>query len=255
MAAWVIPEGITYDAAAQTIFNAFTTPPSTTRKGHINTLVLALKAANIWTTLDALYVMAAADSQAAKINWKQPGTYNLTEVNSPTFTADQGFTGDNSGVKYLSGPNQDTLTKYLQNDASMFAWGLTQDQDGNAITGFSGNPPDQGIYARFTDDQYYINVNASGVWCIAASTDGRGFFAGDRTASNLQTAYINGVAGDTDVNASVALAALQFRVCSGTNVSNSLVGISGLGGSLGATGHADLYAALHTYMQAVAGVP
>ena len=81
--------GSSYDAATEAIAAAFTTPPTTARKDLIDAAVVALKAAGVWAKLDALYAFAAADSQAAMINWKHPGTYNATEVNAPTFTADQ----------------------------------------------------------------------------------------------------------------------------------------------------------------------
>lgn len=83
-----------FDADAQAIFGAFTTPPDDTRKGLINAYVLALKAGGVWNSLDGLYVFAAADSQAALINWRNPGTHDATLVNAPTFTQDRGFTGN-----------------------------------------------------------------------------------------------------------------------------------------------------------------
>src|SRR5262252_6152224 len=73
-----------YDSASLAIFAAFSTPPDTTRKGVIDTCVRALKSAGVWTKLDVLYLFAAADSQAARVNWKNPGTYDGTATNSPT---------------------------------------------------------------------------------------------------------------------------------------------------------------------------
>lgn len=90
-----------YEAESEAIFAAFTTPPDDTRKGHIDACVAALKAASVWTKLDGLAFAAAADGGAGSINWKSPGTYDLTPVNSPTFTADEGYAGNGSNA-YLS---------------------------------------------------------------------------------------------------------------------------------------------------------
>ncbi|HXC20220.1 MAG TPA: hypothetical protein VNV13_01980, partial [Steroidobacteraceae bacterium] len=76
----VVPaSGCGYLTQSCAIFAAFTTPPTTSRKVIINTLVNALLngSTDTWDKMDVLYVMAAADSQAASINWKNPGTTTL----------------------------------------------------------------------------------------------------------------------------------------------------------------------------------
>ena len=73
------------------------------------------------------YMYAAADSQAAKINWINPGTYNATEVNSPTFTADRGFTGaarPNISIPVSTRRPRQT-PKFVRNSACIFAWHVT----------------------------------------------------------------------------------------------------------------------------------
>src|SRR5690606_35810663 len=77
-----------------------TTPPTRARQLLINTTITNLIAAGLWPKLDVLYLLAAADEQAARLNWKNPGTFTCTAVNSPTFTADRGFAGDGS-TSYL----------------------------------------------------------------------------------------------------------------------------------------------------------
>jgi|HubBroStandDraft_6_1064221.scaffolds.fasta_scaffold10535_11 hypothetical protein len=85
--------GCGYLTQSCAIFAAFTTPPTTSRKVIINTLVNALLngSTDTWDKMDVLYVMAAADSQAASINWKNPGTTTLANIGSPTFTTDTVF--------------------------------------------------------------------------------------------------------------------------------------------------------------------
>lgn len=117
----------TYDAASQAIFAAFTTPPTAARKGHIDTLVRALKAAGVWDLCDLLYVLAAADSQAALINWKNPGTFTASvSAGSPTFSADHGYTGDGSTTAIATGYTAQTdAVQLTQNSAHLGVYALT----------------------------------------------------------------------------------------------------------------------------------
>ncbi|HYE38234.1 hypothetical protein [Methylocaldum sp.] len=79
------------DADAQTVMDAFDVSPSLVRAQQISRFVSQLKAAGVWSKLDALFVLAAHDAQAARVNWKDVATV-ATEQNSPAFTADRGYT-------------------------------------------------------------------------------------------------------------------------------------------------------------------
>lgn len=70
------------------------TAPSAGQQTLQNTLVTDLKTAGIWSKLDALYIMANDGSREfARLNWASPSTFELSEVNSPIFTSNQGFYG------------------------------------------------------------------------------------------------------------------------------------------------------------------
>jgi hypothetical protein len=115
--------GPTYSAEATALFARMTTPPSSGRKTTIDTLIVALKAAGVWTKMDGLIVSAAADSQAARLNWVQ-NLYNDTAINSPTFTADRGYTGDGATSYLDSGfdPTTAPSPKLTQNSAHIGVW-------------------------------------------------------------------------------------------------------------------------------------
>ena len=118
--------GIVYDSASMAIFNAFTTPPTQARKALINNAVVSLKNGGIWSLLDTLWMTAAADSQAATINWKSPATFTLAPQSAPTFTADRGFAGNGTTSFLKTGfiPASNGVA-YVQDSASMGFWGLT----------------------------------------------------------------------------------------------------------------------------------
>lgn len=88
-------------AEAHALFARMSTPPSGARKQQIARLIRSLKQAGVWSKLDALYLFAGADSQAALLNWKS-ASYNATN-NGASFTADRGFTGNGSSAYLATG--------------------------------------------------------------------------------------------------------------------------------------------------------
>lgn len=114
--------GTSYSAEATALFARMSVAPDATRKGHINTLIVALKNAGVWTKLDALYIFAAHDAQAARLNWVST-SYDASAVNSPTFTTDRGYTGDGA-TSYLDYQFNPATAggKFAQNSAHMAMW-------------------------------------------------------------------------------------------------------------------------------------
>lgn len=72
------------------------------RKGYVARFIGALYAASVWTKIDVMWVLAAHDEQFGRLNWKSPGNFTLTAVNSPTFTVDRGFTGISASSTLLT---------------------------------------------------------------------------------------------------------------------------------------------------------
>jgi len=66
-----------------------------------NKMILDLKAAGIWNKLDVLYSMDndASTVDFATLNWKDPTSFQLTLVNSPTWVPEHGI--QTSGTAYL----------------------------------------------------------------------------------------------------------------------------------------------------------
>jgi len=117
------------NAEASALVARMTTAPTRLRKQRIDTLVGSLKTAGVWAKLDALYVMAAHDAQAARLNWIAD-VFNLTAVSAPTFTADRGYAGDGSTSYLDTGFNPATAStpNYVQ-DSAHYGWWV---QDGSA---------------------------------------------------------------------------------------------------------------------------
>jgi hypothetical protein len=113
------------DAATIALIARMTAAPGEARSGLIDALVGALKDAGVWAKLDLLYVLAAHDAQAARLNWVS-ASYALAAVNSPGFLADRGYAGDGS-TSYLDSGFQPGVTAgslAARNDVHLGAWSL-----------------------------------------------------------------------------------------------------------------------------------
>lgn len=87
------------DADAEAYVAEMDVEPDDTRKELIDDLFVSLKADSIYAKITWLSLFAAHDAQAARINAITP-TQAASAVNSPTFTTDLGYTGDNA-TSYL----------------------------------------------------------------------------------------------------------------------------------------------------------
>jgi hypothetical protein len=255
-----LPEEVSYEAESETLFAAMSVEPDATRKGHIDDLIAALKTASVWSTLDYLRVYAAADTQAASLNWKNPGTYNATLVNSPTFTADRGYAGNGTTSYIDSNFNPSTAGgQYAQDSAHIGVW-VRDDIANNAHC--------IGSYLTTSTRRTQINPRTAGntlAWAInraaapetPANSAGSGHFVTRRSASNASAVFRNATSVATSIGASDALANLNiYELCSngnGTPVSHTArqLAAAHVGASLTDQKITDFYNALSAYLTAV----
>lgn len=172
------------------------TLPSAGQQTLQNTLVTSLKTAGIWSELDFLYVMATdGDSNYARINWSNPGTFQLADTNgTPVFDPNEGF--DRACGEYMSGgyipathSNNATLSS-----TSMFLYDWNSDIEqcsANAYMGtISNNQKDRWNATNTTATQ---GINACVINASAYTMAGTGFKSFHRSGTDLSL-YINGVA-------------------------------------------------------------
>lgn len=232
------------------VVGAFTATPDLRRVFLIDTMIDKLIDSGVWARADLLYVLAAHDEQAARINWISPGTGDLTAVNSPAFTVDEGFTG--AATSYLdAGVGLSGLANYSLNDATMFVWSLT---DGllNAefeIGTVSGTQAR--IACRAATGDMFMNTN-SGTNSIVAVADSLGLHAWSRTSSSAAALYKNGslATGVSATSSSVGSGNVSL-LRSNTLYTTRKVAAGGVGASLSSTEHAALYDALRRYLTGV----
>jgi hypothetical protein len=99
-----------------------------------NNLVLSLKAGGIWNKLDVLYIFANdGGSDFATLNWKAPTLNQATLINTPTFTANEGFIGNGTSSYINTNYTPSTIgNNYQLNDCSFGYWAFSGLQTGGS---------------------------------------------------------------------------------------------------------------------------
>jgi hypothetical protein len=237
-----------------TLLNAMTVKPDDTRQALINTYVRDLKSAGVWDKLDLLYMIAAHDSQAARLNWITPASFAATNVGAgPTFVADRGITGNGSSTAWTTGWTAGTHgVNFVQDDASMWVWCRTNVAEnmsdfGAAITHNSF------IRSRSAGNaiSYTLNGATTSTPAIATSVGMTGISRADGTN---QQAWKNGAAsGAAAAGASTGLPGAAFRIGGRANDhwSTKQIAMCATGAALSVDEVADFYAATLAYMQGV----
>lgn len=235
-----------------TLVAAMSSAPTDTRKQHINTLIGALKTSGVWSKLGNLYVLAAHDSQAARINWVAPGTSDLTAVNSPTFTTDRGYAGDGATSYLTSGAV--FRSPYALNSAHIGTWSNTDvSENAGTIGVVRATSATTRLFPRTASDTLSARVNTTTANNIAVAAS-LGHSLVSRTGASDGAIYKNGSSIGTIVAASTAVPTDFVSVCRADLVyATQRVAVAHAGSGLTGTEALALYNALNTYLTAVGG--
>ncbi|TSD85632.1 hypothetical protein FFK22_026675 [Mycobacterium sp. KBS0706] len=251
---------VAIDADAWAYIAAMTARPTYARQTLIKDLVESLKSAGVWAKLDALYLLAAHDAQAARLNAKAPATFALTAVSSPTFTTDRGYTGTGSGVTpggYLStGFNPLTAGgHYGLNDAHLAVWVRTASSSTtNGAMSEIGNGQAFISSKNATAGQIVTRLNDNVSTGVAAGTpNSTEFFCLSRAGSGAYSRYHNATSlGDLSQASTSIFNDLLYLLRRGTTTySDAQVSAASIGGALTPAEETALYNAKHAYLVAV----
>lgn len=251
------------DAATQALLDQATldgySPAHGTVLTALDTFITSLKTAGIWNLCDVLWLPATnGDSDFACYNLKNPASFKLTKVNSPTFTSLQGFTGNGSTAYLDTGFNPSLHgVNFTQNEAGMGIYirnlGTVTSHSWMGATR-SDNLGLQTLINRGSSIFNRVNTGA-----ITDNDSGLfvGFHHGKRVdASNVQ-AYRNGSLIDTATQGSItpnqAWTILTARIAGGaisTGRTDGQFSFAFGGASLDGL-ELDLYNAIQTYMTAL----
>lgn len=162
-----------------------------------NQLVLSLKEANIWSSLDVFWVPAIDNVNLAKLNWKAPASFQLTAGISstfPPFTANQGFIGDLTNYAKTGWIPATHGVNYQQDNASMTVATIAEANALYSPSGFSNGTSHWAyMLPRFSGSAFTrINSLSSAAVASAVVASSIGFYLAQRTTSTTIRLFKNG---------------------------------------------------------------
>jgi len=244
-------QGGSFDADYQAVLNYATTQgytlPSAGQQTLQNQLVVDLKAGGVWNKLDTLAVFATnGNIDFALIDWKRLSQY--TAVNSPTFTTNEGFTGNGTSSYVDSNFNPSTSgVNYTLNDASRYffphAFVSTGRIDGTTTTAVNSIVRSLLATQRINSGSGNLSVSFD----YTAVVNPKSIHRTSLTSVDL----FNGTSGTTGVQTSVSvLNSNQFVLRSGTSFGSHTASAYAMGASLVAENTAFVNA-YNTYKSAI----
>jgi hypothetical protein len=193
-----------------------------------NRLVDSLVTNGYWARSQAVYVMAQQYNAAgeAYVNWRFPGTNNITELGTPTWTSLRGSSTNSAGDGLNTNFNLSTdgggvMTLY---NATIIVYTLDDLATGNYYDVGSSNGTSQFSLAPNYGGSTYARINA-GTATASVQTNSSGFFCGTRTADNRQELYRGGATLTEGTTSASAIPNFDVYVL-GRNVSGTLTDIS-----------------------------
>jgi len=239
--------GAANDSATDALIARMSVAPGEARAALIDALVRALKAAGVWAKLDALYLLAAHDAQAARLNWVG-SSFTLAAVNSPGFTVDRGYAGDGATSYLDSGFTDGSSGGFRRDDGHRGLW------CGTNVNGFSFDIGSQRarIVSRYNATAYVWGNSTAGDTPALPAATSMGWTCYSRGSS---AAYLFARDGtqSTVTRASDALATGSAWICaaSASGYSSRRIQAAHWGRALSGGEMSALQAALAGWMTAV----
>lgn len=125
-----------------------------------NQMMRRLKLEGILSIMDAFYWTANSVQDFGRLNWKTPASNEITLISSPTFTANQGFTGNGTSSYLNTNFTPSTGTNYTQNGASVGLFITDESQSAGLDLGsISTGPLRLSLTVRAATNQAFTNIN------------------------------------------------------------------------------------------------
>lgn len=246
-----VPEVVAFTRAVRALGGSV--PPN--YESIVGQTVGQLKIAGLWARIPALYLMAGPNSAFARVNLMAPGTWTLTEVASPDFTANQGYAGNGSSSYVHMGVGFASVTGISLNDSGLFVWSLT---DANATNmrdaGGASTGSETYLLGRSTGGVLQTRGNAATANNFT-TPDSLGFYGFSRRGSTTMDQFKNGqvVASVTTASTSFATGNVAFGR-GGSVYSTRRLAIGAVTKGLTAAEMQNLYAVLQFYLVQVGAI-
>lgn len=215
---------VSYDADAQAFFDACDVEPPTAAKNAINDFVVGSKDDGDWDDYDVFWVMRMHDAQASRLNLKDPSSFVLTLVNSPTFTPYLGWNGNGSSSYLNTNWTPSGAANYSQNNCAVGFIIDAGDDSSNSNASPIGSVDSSGrglrVYPRSSSDRLNAIINSSSISQLGFTAGTRqGLTVVERTGSSAVSGYRDGTNTGTDTEASASITSMPafFIGCSNFN--------------------------------------
>lgn len=245
---WTNTEGETFEAAMSGTY-------SDAKLGVLDTLITDLKtglthSTNTYAALDFL-ALHFLDNATDALRWFNSPSTLMTAVNTPTHTADQGYTGNQSS-SYINAnfaPSADGV-QYAQNDASIGVWVHTENTGNSNYYIGACDASFSNISGVFKGVSDILSHGPNGGGIVSTSATGTGLWVANRTTSSAQQTYKNGSSAGTGAGTSTASTASDLFLLafnnngSASNYGDGQISASFAGRALTANEQVDIHAAL-----------
>lgn len=251
-----IAEATAWDADMLTYISYFAVPPTDARKILLNQLFIELKAANIFSELDRLYLFASETQQQGNLSLINPGGSAASPTSSPSW-AITGYTGDGSSSYVHSNFNPTASgVKYTSNSACMFIYSRNNITENSADFGCFDAASQVFLQSHWSDNNTYTAINTAVInYITGAGVNTHGLLSIQRTGATAEAFWLNGVSTYSNTSASVALANIPVFICAVNSASVAIrfstreYAFWGAGSS--AVDQAQLYSIMHNYLVAI----
>lgn len=187
--------GFKYDALASTYFAGVVSAGgsvSVARKALVNNLIVGLRSDGDLASLDYMLLLCAEDSQGALLDVISGVT--ATAVNSPTFTANQGYAGNGTTSYVNSNFNASTMgVAYTNNSCHLMIYDRTS-RTGSTLVGNCGAndaTPTQTRIGTLLLGGFNGDLNDQ-TNLTGANANAQGLYINSRTSSVQVDAYLAG---------------------------------------------------------------
>jgi hypothetical protein len=201
--------GVDLDPATLQWLAQLGTRPSFVTISAVNTFIRQCKADGNWTLLDRFWLFAQDVQANAKVSIPNPTSTQITEVNAPAWSANNGYTSNGTTSYLNSNYNPSTNgVNYVQNSGSIHLKIQTNTASGVQVEMGVGDManvnPGTWIWSRAFTNLSGLRINGN-TTLTAANADASGFYQSIRNASNARALYMNGVLLSSDAAASTGL--------------------------------------------------
>lgn len=198
--------------------------------------------------LDGLYFLLGGTDQGTRVNAKQPGTYNLTKINSPRFTVNGGWDA-NTNAGYLdTGFSPSTAGGRFAQNSSCLGVGVLTAVAANPTIGNTGTG-NSFVTPRSASDTFVGRMSSLGSSNVANT--GIGLFAVARAMPTIARLIKNGGQVLSTAISSTTLASSNINILSDNGGSRYAAGMkvsfAFFGGNLTGWQMLQMYKAYQTY--------